>query len=146
MKNFLKLNVVICTTLISSTLLSQSFTGSWTELGPFGSTNGGTNYQGRIVCFAENPASSNIIYFGGESGGLWKRNESTNTAELLNTDGLERIGVAEIAIHPSSGTTSEEMLIGTGSNYAIQFLDGNVQNERRFTSSGIYRTTNGGDT
>ncbi|MEZ5013660.1 MAG: T9SS type A sorting domain-containing protein [Chitinophagales bacterium] len=146
MKNLMKLHFVLYLVVFSCASFCQTYTGSWISVGPFGSTGGGTDFQGRIISFAENPSNSNIIYLGGESGGLWKRDETANTAELMNTDGLERIGIAEIAINPSSGTTSEEMLIGTGQAYAIHYLDGNSQNERRFTSSGIYRTTNGGAT
>ncbi len=143
MKNFPKHSIVIFFTLIYTLSQAQTYTGSWIPLGPFGSTAGGTDYQGRIISFAENPANNDIIYFGGESGGLWKRDESGNSAELLNTDELERIGVAAIAVDPNSGTTSEDILIGTGSGYAIHYLDA-FESDRRATSSGIYKTTDGG--
>lgn len=98
----------------------------------------GLNGVGRVISLVEDPSNSDIIYCGTEAGGLWKYSRSSNSSTLMNTDGLERIGIAVIAVHP---TNSDIIYIGTGFN---QGTASDFEEISRLSSSGIYKTIDGG--
>jgi photosystem II stability/assembly factor-like uncharacterized protein len=96
----------------------------WTSLGPYQwlsiSYNPGI---GRMYNAVPHPYSSNILYTGGASGGLWiSQNGGANWVTV--TDNLEVLGVSGICIHP---TNPGIMYIATGdgdggANYSIGVL------------------------
>ncbi len=153
----------------------NAFLGSWSALGPFGTSAGGG--AGRINFVRFDPTNSNTIYVGAPDGGLWK---STNggTSWSTNTDQLTVIGCTDVAIDP---TNTQIMYLATGDgeagdSYSVGVLkstDGGatwnttglnwaVSLGRRIsrllmdptnslvliaaTSNGMYRTTDGGTT
>lgn len=102
-------------------------TANWTALGPFGSPTNGD--AGRIQVIKTAATNSNIIYVGTAAGGLWV---STNggTSYTTSTDFLPSLGVADIAISP---TSSLVIYIATGDKDA-----GDTH------STGVMKSTDGG--
>ena len=107
--------------------------GYWSSLGPdyFVDGNGWNGGIGRVNCIAFHPTNSSIFWVGCPSGGLWKTtNGGTDWTPL--TDGMPRIGVSGIAVHP---TNANIMYILTGDGDAADVY-----------SIGVLKTTNGGET
>lgn len=94
---------------------------------------------GRIVSLAEDPQDPDILYLGSETGGLYKYSQVTQNSTPLNTDQLERLGVAEIAVDPSN---SDRIWIATGQAEGI-YSSNPISNKNR-SCSGIYLSTNAG--
>ncbi len=111
---------------------SDATNGYWTNLGPFGYSNGaGWNPGvGRINVIAFHPTNSNIFWVGMPSGGLWKTTTGGTSWTPL-TDGMPRIGVSGIAIDYNN-TNIMYILSGDGdggdtqSIGVLKTLDGGV--------------------
>lgn len=86
---------------------------------------------GRMDRVMVDPQNSNIIYAGAPTGGLWKSINGGVTWET-KTDHLPSIGISGIAIDPNN---SSIVYISTGDS------DG-----AKTYSSGVYKSTDGGDT
>ncbi|RMF34310.1 MAG: glycosyl hydrolase, partial [Chlorobiota bacterium] len=102
---------------------------NFTHLGPTSiPTNGGA---GRINCIAFHPTSSNVVFVGAPSGGLWKSTDG-GSSWSSSTDTLATLGVSAIAIDPSN---PQVIYIGTGDRDA-----------RDTYGVGILKSTDGGAT
>jgi PKD repeat protein len=90
----------------------KSFSGNWTNLGPFTIPSGDKGYNGlgRINSLAFHPTDEDIIYIGAPSGGLWKTTDAGNTW-TSNTDDLPTLGVSSIIVDYSN---PDIIYIGTG--------------------------------
>lgn len=78
--------------------------GFWNQLAPTdGYVLGASGYNpgiGRVNVIAFHPTSSTTVFAGTPGGGLWKTtNEGTSWTCL--TDGIPRIGISGIAVHPN---------------------------------------------
>jgi len=74
--------------------------GKWTQLGPFGPSNG--TGSGRTNCIDFHPTNNNIILVGAPSGGIWRSIDGGNNW-TTNTDDLASIGISDIKFAPSNG-------------------------------------------
>ena len=91
---------------------SKSFTGNWTNTGPFTIPLADRGYQGlgRINSIAFHPTDENIIYIGAPSGGLWKTTDAGDTW-ISHTDDLPTLGVSSIIVDYNN---PDIIYIGTG--------------------------------
>jgi photosystem II stability/assembly factor-like uncharacterized protein len=107
--------------------------GHWESLGIiyFTDGNGWNPGIGRVNVIAFHPTSQIIFWIGCPSGGLWKTGDGGLSWTPL-TDGMPRIGVSGIAVHPAN---PDIMYVLTG--------DGDAGDTRCI---GILRTTDGGGT
>lgn len=71
--------------------------GSWTNLGPFSTPQGGGN--GRLNFISFHPTAQNNIWVGAGGGGLWKSTNS-GTGWSTNTDLLGALGMADCIVDP----------------------------------------------
>lgn len=107
-------------------------TGAWEIVGPTASPSNGTgqpNGNGRLNCIAFHPTDLNTLYVGAPSGGIWKSIDG-GTTWLEYSNGLTRLGVSSIVVHPS---TPDTIYIGTGDRDG-----GNAP------GYGVWRSTDGG--
>ncbi len=98
----------------------------WRSLGP-------TNFGGRIVDIAVDPARQYTWYVATGSGGLWKTtNNGTTFKSIFDTEAV--ISIGDIAIAPSDGKV---IYVGTGE----------ANNQRSsYWGDGIYKSPDGGKT
>lgn len=106
------------------------FAGSWSEMGPYTSP-GGYSGLGRLNCVRLDPVNPFLLWVGSASGGLWKSTDG-GAVWTTTTDELPSLGVTDIAIDPTNGTT---IYIATG--------DGDAGDTY---SVGVLKSTDGGDT
>jgi hypothetical protein len=98
---------------------------------------------GRLVALTFHPTDENIIFFGSESGALWRYDKLSNSSTLVSgTDQFEVAGIAEVVIDPSD---PDRIFVGTGRQEGSYTSSTNAMYKRTGTS-GIYRTENGGIT
>ncbi len=71
--------------------------GNWFNL-PMNTVT--TGKAGRINCIAFHPSSSNTIFAGSPSGGLWKTTNGGSSWSCISI-GISFLGISGIAIHPS---------------------------------------------
>ncbi len=74
--------------------------GKWTQIGPFGPSNG--TGSGRTNCIDFHPTNNKIILIGAPSGGIWRSTNGGNSW-TTNTDDLASIGISDICFAPSNG-------------------------------------------
>ena len=116
---------------------SLTDTSQWASLGP-------NNVGGRVLAIAVNPTSSNIVWAGAASGGLWKSTTGgvgANAWSYVNT-GQPTVAVSSIAIHP---TNPNIMYIGTGevgSSYGLGQVG--TPGARSSYGMGVLKSTDGG--
>lgn len=110
----------------------RSESGNWTIVGPSNlpvNNTGSPAGLGRINCIAFHPTSSNTLYIGSPSGGIWKTTNGgsswTNLSGILPT-----LGISSILIDPDNPNI---LYIGTGDRDA-----GDAP------GLGVYRSINGG--
>lgn len=91
---------------------SNSIAGNWVSLGPslVNATGTNTGVNGRLDFVRFDPANSNIMYTGSNTGGLWKSTNAGLTWNIL-TDHLPFIGCYDLAI---SNSNSSKMYMATG--------------------------------
>ncbi|PKP52461.1 MAG: hypothetical protein CVT92_08845 [Bacteroidetes bacterium HGW-Bacteroidetes-1] len=154
----------------------KNLNGDWTALGPFTVPSGYNGYRGlgRINSIAFHPVDPQVIYTGAPAGGLWVSNDHGISWTVL-TDHLPTLGVSSIVMdyrNPNTifiGTGDRDAgdapglgvwRSADGGNEWIPWNNGmgNATVGRLIqhpttseiilaaTSSGIYRTTNAGDT
>ena len=112
----------------------NSQSGNWKELGPIGSPNNGTyqpNGIGRLASLTFHPTNSNILYAGSPGGGIWK-STSKGKDWVSISNGLVRLGVSSIVVHPKNPNT---IYIGTGDRDANDT-----------PGYGVWKSTDGGQT
>ena len=121
---------------------TESFSGSWTNIGP-------RNLGGRTLCIALDPTDTAIIWMGSAGGGLWKSTVGgvgVNAWTYVPT-GFPVIGVSSIAINPNN---HNEIYIGTGETYSYgsaEYGYGLIDRPTRGTfGMGILKTIDGGIT
>lgn len=139
---------------------------SWTFVGPKRTVDidGKTTvtWQTNIYCVVIAPSDANVLYAGGETGGLWRTNDKGLHWELTTRDILHD-AFGAIAVHPSN---PQEVVAGT-SGKIIKSTDGgktwntiyitnnfwvnemiyhpkNAQIILAATNIGLMRSTNGG--
>ena len=119
MKNLIPSRLILCSIFIFICYkfnLSQCANGNWSVVGPTGmplykdspaSFNITSLGVGRIHQVLSDPTNNNIVFLAAASGGLWKRDATgvSPVVTLLNTDFLERIGIAKVAIAPLDHNT-----------------------------------------
>ena len=123
---------------------NSSFQASfWSQNGPTSCTfsfDGGEG-MGRVDRIAFHPTNLSIIFAGTPHGGLFK---STNAGATWNPISafIPTLGIAGIAIHPTNADIIY-ILSGDGNSG-----DGSLVDKYLYRSSctGVYKTTNGGDT
>ncbi len=105
----------------------------WQHLGP-------TNIGGRTRSIAIDPANPSRMYGGSVSGGLFVSNDGgiswdphPQNPELLST-----------LISTISIAANGDIYFGTGESY-LDFFDGNGSYSHGFTGTGIYKSTDGGN-
>ena len=74
--------------------------GKWTQIGPFGPSNG--TGSGRTNCIDFHPTNNSIILVGAPSGGIWRSTDGGSNW-TTNTDDLASIGISDIKFAPSNG-------------------------------------------
>ncbi len=102
-----------------------SVTSPWIERGP-------NNVAGRTRALAWDPVSTNKVWAGGVSGGLWYNNNITSSTSswVAVNDFWDNISVTAIAFDPNNNNT---IYVATGESYA-----------RANRGAGIWKSTNGG--
>jgi photosystem II stability/assembly factor-like uncharacterized protein len=154
---------------------STQVVSNWQSVGPYSFTDTGSwgAGQGRVNCVTVDPNNPNIYYVGAPVGGIWKTTDAGITWTAL-TDYLPQIGVSGIAVDPSNSnilyiTTGDD---DAGDSYFVGVkksidggitwndtgaLGGETANEIYIdptnsqiiwvaTSSGLYKSINGGTT
>lgn len=126
-----------CILLTTFHLFGQCTHGDWHIVGPIGGVpDAPENGNGRLQAVAIDPQNPDHIYIGSETGGLWRWDEDLDFNTLMNTDQLDRLGIAAIAINPDN---NDEIIIATGKNTSPYQSLG-------YNTTGIYRSTDGGST
>lgn len=102
-----------------------SATSPWVERGP-------NNVAGRTRAVTWDPTSTNKVWAGGVSGGLWYNNNITSNSSswISVNDFWDNISVTAIVFDPNNANI---IYVGTGESYA---------NANR--GAGIWKSTNGG--
>jgi hypothetical protein len=100
----------------------------WTERGP-------NDIGGRTRALLWDPNSSNKVWAGGVTGGLWYNNDITSSSSTWNkvNDFWDNIAVTAIAADPNNPDT---MYVGTGEGWGVGASIG----------GGIWKSTDGGST
>ncbi len=117
---------------------------NWTNIGPQPVTNsgGGANFgnpaaTGRVTAIAVDPTttttSSQVIYLGAATGGVWKSTDGGNSWNTI-FDQNNSLAIGGIAIAPTSNTT---IYVGTGE---LNFSGDS------YYGAGVYKSTDGGNT
>lgn len=112
--------------------LKSLFTNGWEELGPTspGKITGHYSFgMGRIRAFYVDPNDTQRLYIGSRTGGFWKSIDGGSTWSGGSTDFLAASGVNAMDASP---TNPDSVLI-------------NINNSENFTTHGIYRSVDGGD-
>jgi photosystem II stability/assembly factor-like uncharacterized protein len=133
---------------------------------------GQPNGMGRINCITFHPTDANTLFVGAPGGGIWSSGDYGSTWNSLN-NGLTRLGVSSIVIHPTQPDTifigTGDRDAGDAPGYGVWWSEdgGATWNPRNngmgnrtvneilmhptnfsiliaATSSGIFRTTDGG--
>ena len=88
---------------------------NWTFVGPnvVPSNGGGT---GRVNCIRFDPTNTNTVYIGAAAGGVWKTTNGGSTW-TSNTDYLDALSVADIAINPRY---PDSVFVATGDGYGYE--------------------------
>lgn len=145
---------------------STSRMSNWTFAGPNETwhTDGNTKvtWQTNIYCIDIAPSNANILYAGGETGGLWRTEDKGLTWTLMTKD-IQHGAFGAVKIHPSNpnivyaGTGGKIIKTTNGGNtwttvysennlwaneIAISTSDPNIV--LAATDQGLIRTTNGG--
>ena len=111
---------------------------NWTFVGPTSipSNGGGT---GRVNCIRFHPTDANIVYIGAAAGGVWKTTNG-GSSWTSNTDFLDALSVADIAINPRY---PDSVYVATGDGYGYEvgqdFWGGTY-------SAGVMLSVDGGQT
>lgn len=116
--------------------LIQNEDSEWRSLGP-------NNVGGRVLSIAVNPESTNIVWVGSASGGLWRSSTGgigLSAWTLVNT-GFPSLCVSAIAIDPLSPDT---IYIGTGEISLYHRPLVGTPGARSSYGLGILRSTDGG--
>ncbi len=149
--------------------------GDWQPIGPFdyNNTDSWSPGTGRVNCIVEDPNDPNTLYIGAPAGGVWKSTDAGSNWTPLG-DELSVIGVSGIAIDPTNSDIVYLCTGDTdaGDTYSIGVLkstDGgitwnsvggitatktteilidptNTDVLYLSTSSGLFKSTNGGTT
>ena len=103
-----------------------SATSPWVERGP-------NNVGGRTRAIAWDPSSTNKVWAGGATGGLWYNSNITlsSTTWVAVNDFWDNIAVTAIAFDPNN---SSIMYVGTGEGWGANSSRG----------AGVWKSTNGG--
>lgn len=86
----------------TSGFVTQSVSGSWTNLGPIALPNNGTgqpNGMGRVNCVGLHPTDTAVIIVGASNGGIW-RTEDHGQSWTSNSDTLISMQVSNIRFDP----------------------------------------------
>lgn len=88
---------------------------NWSFVGPTSipQNGGGT---GRVNCIRFHPTNSNTVYIGSAAGGVWKTTNGGLTW-TSNTDFLDALSVADIAINPRY---PDSVFVATGDGYGYE--------------------------
>ncbi|MBD3409322.1 MAG: T9SS type A sorting domain-containing protein [Ignavibacteriales bacterium] len=105
---------------------SRAATLDWTSLGPF-------NVGGRIRSLVVHPDSSNVVYAGSVSGGVWKTTDGGASWRAL-ADEMDNLAVCSMAMDPDDPGA---LYAGTGEGY---------HNQDAVRGEGIFKTTDAGET
>jgi photosystem II stability/assembly factor-like uncharacterized protein len=129
---------------LRSTSQTESF-GSWTSIGP------SQTIGGRVLSIAIHPTTTNTLYIGTASGGIWKTTTGGTSWQYVPT-GLPVLGVASIVYNPVNPDT---LFAGTGEVYRSgansasggnSNIGYNVWKARGTYGIGIIRSIDGGTT
>ncbi len=90
--------------------------------------NGGV---GRVNCIVFHPSSDSTIWIGTPGGGLWRTTDHGTTWTILTDNLTANLGVSGIAVNPTD-TNNLYILTGDGDSFS------------GLPSSGVYKTTDGG--
>ncbi len=97
----------------------------WRQVGPF--------RGGRVLAVTGVPGSSNVFYFGGASGGVWKTTDAgANWQPIFDKESIASIGAIAVA-------ASDHNIIYAGSGEAC--IRGNIT-----FGNGVYKSVDGGKT
>ncbi len=93
----------------------QLTSANWSFVGPTSipSNGGGT---GRVNCIRFHPTDGNTVYIGAAAGGVWKTTNG-GVAWTSNTDFLDALSVADIAINPRY---PDSVYVATGDGYGYE--------------------------
>ena len=115
---------------------SRSTNSDWTFVGPDGHIPSTTSTHyiglGRVDRIAFHPTDPNIIFIGTPAGGLWKTTNGGTTWNPVD-EYLPSLGISGIAISPTNPNLMY-VLTGCGDGMGLA------------SSSGVFKSTNGGDT
>ena len=104
-------------------LIAGIQTNGWIWLGP-------GNVGGRVRSILVHPTSTNVLWCGGVSGGIWKTTNS-GAAWFPCDDFMANLAVCSLAMDPAN---PDVIYAGTGEDYYPDAIRG----------AGIFKTTNGG--
>lgn len=115
---------------------SRSTNSDWTFVGPDGHIPNTTSTHyiglGRVDRMAFHPTDPNIIFIGTPAGGLWKTTNGGTTWNPVD-EYLPSLGISGIVISPNNPNVMY-VLTGCGDGGGVA------------SSSGVFKSTNGGDT
>ena len=108
-------------------------TPTWVSIGPRPATFSGppgTTYSGKVDAIVVDPANSNVVFIGTDSGGVWKSMDGGSNWIPL-TDNTPMMGIGALAMDPRN---SSVIYAGTGGDFGY------------YLEAGISKTTDGGVT
>ena len=116
---------------------TRSQAGNWSFVGPKNTfdTDGTTRvtWQTNIYSLCVAPSDGNIIYAGGEGGGLWKTTDKGLHWSLL-TAGILHGSIGAVRVHP---TNPDIFLFATGGKI-VRSTDGGATLETVYTQSNLW--------
>jgi photosystem II stability/assembly factor-like uncharacterized protein len=115
----------------------------WQPLGPTQTPNDAAGI-GRVNVLRFSPQNPNIIWAGAACGGLWKSENNGQSWEVMGTDNLPSISIADIAINSQN---PDILYIATGDGAGYEVNVGNYEDFWGGTySAGVFKSTDGGKT
>ncbi len=124
--------------MMRSQFNKKSSSGQWESIGP-------DNIGGRVLSLAIDPDSTNIIWAGSASGGLWRSTSGGIGAkawEYVNT-GFYLLSASTIAINP---VNANEMYVGTGEISGYNLGQVGTPAARSTYGLGVIKSTDRGKT
>jgi hypothetical protein len=145
----------------------ESNRAAWTELGPttMSVTSSWNPGVGRVRHMAVDPSNANILYAASDGGGVWKSTTGgTSWFPTMDQNTIDYASINQVEVDPSNGSTVYAVQRGTrliksidgGLTWAVPYTSSPTTTKKfaihptssniivATSSSGIYRSTNGG--
>jgi len=129
---------------IKEKFIEKSTNSNWSLIGPTSSNTSYSIYNGigRVDRIGFHPTNSNIIYIGAPNGGLWKSTNGGNTWSPMSSY-APSLGISGIVV---SHHNPSHIYVLTGDGDSSQTTIDNVNGGYIYTSIGLMKSTDGGET